>query len=443
MSLIEITIPLMGEGIIEATIIRWLVKEGEIVQTDQPIVEIATDKVDSDISAPCSGTVKKIIRKQGEIPKVGELIAVILPEGAEEPEFILVPEIVPKSNKDSQDAESFEENNSELLNDIEQEITIETIPMHDEKAGYLSPYVRKIAEDLRISVEELNLIKGSASSGRITKEDLKHYLELKKDQMQQASTDAPNADSKSFISKEQLYNSEYTIVPMNRMRKIIAEHMSYSIHTAPHVTSFHEADLTNVVTWRDKTKEAFRRNYNTRLTFTPIFMQAMAKAILEFPMINVSLDGTDIIVKKEINIGMATMLPDGNLIVPVIRNADRLNLAGLASAINDLAERAREGKLLPHEIRGGTITLTNLGMFGNLTGIPIINQPESAILAVGSILKKPAVITTKGVPGIAVRDICVLSMSYDHRIIDGAQGGSFLARVASFLENFIPDEKLL
>jgi 2-oxoglutarate dehydrogenase E2 component (dihydrolipoamide succinyltransferase) len=442
MSLIEITIPLMGEGIIEATIIRWLVKEGEIVQTDQPLVEIATDKVDSDISAPASGTVKKIIRKQGEIPKVGELIAVILPEGAEEPEFIPIPEIPARQPEDSLHAELFEENSKELLNGTEVELNNEAVLMLDEKAGYLSPFVRKIAEDLRIGIDELNLIKGSSTSGRITKDDLYRYLELKKNQIQ-ASTDPQNGSSKSFISKEQLYNADYTIVPMNRMRKIIAEHMSYSIRTAPHVTSFHEADLTHVVAWRDKVKEMFRRNYNTRLTFTPIFIQAMAKAILEFPMVNVSLDGTDIIVKKDINIGLATMLPDGNLIVPVIRNADRMNLAGLASAVNDLAERAREGKLLPHEIKGGTITITNLGMFGNVTGIPIINQPESAIMAVGSILKKPAVITTKGVPGIAIRDICVLSMSYDHRIIDGALGGSFLARVASLLENYIPEEKLL
>lgn len=432
----------MGEGIIEATIIRWLVKEGEIVQTDQPLVEIATDKVDSDISAPSSGTVKKIIRKQGEIPKVGELIAVILPEGAEESEFVPIPEIPARQVEEYFNDESFEDSLSHQLNGSEMEVNNETTAMLDEKAGYLSPFVRKVAEDLRISIEELNLIKGSSTSGRITKDDLYHYMEIKKTQIQPL-TDMQNTNSKSFISKEQLYNSDYKVVPMNRMRKIIAEHMSYSIRTAPHVTSFHEADLTNVVAWRDKAKEAFRTNYKTRLTFTPIFIQALAKAILEFPLVNVSLDGTDIIVKKDINIGLATMLPDGNLIVPVIRNADRMSLAGMAATVNDLAERAREGKLLPNEIKGGTITLTNLGMFGNLTGIPIINQPESAILAIGSILKKPAVITTKGVPGIAIRDICVLSMSYDHRIIDGALGGSFLARVASLLENYIPDEKFL
>jgi 2-oxoglutarate dehydrogenase E2 component (dihydrolipoamide succinyltransferase) len=441
MSLIEITIPLMGEGIIEATIIRWLVKEGEIVQMDQPLVEIATDKVDSDISAPASGTVKKIIRKQGEIPKVGELIAVILPEGAEETEFIQIPDIPARQTEESIPSEVFEEDNADLAENNNQEPDVEVLTLLDERAGFLSPFIRKLAEDLRLSMEELSLIKGSSVSGRITKDDLYRYMALKKTQMQ-PSSDSSNGSVKPFISKEQLYNSEYTIVPMNRMRKIIAEHMSYSVRTAPHVTSFHEADLTNVVAWRDKAKESFRKNHNTRLTFTPIFIQAMAKAILEFPMVNVSLDGTDIIVKKEINIGLATMLPDGNLIVPVIRNADRMNLAGLATMVNDLAERAREGKLLPHEIKGGTITLTNLGMFGNLTGMPIINQPESAIVAVGSILKKPAVITTKGVPGLAIRDICVLSMSYDHRIIDGALGGSFLARVASFLENYIPEEKL-
>ncbi len=431
----------MGEGIIEATIIRWLVKEGEIVQADQPLVEIATDKVDSDISAPASGTVKKIIRKQGEIPKVGELIAVILPEGAEESEFIQIPDVPVKRSDDATSGETFEETTSDQPADSDQDSNSETTSLLDERAGFLSPYVRKIAEDLRISIDELNLIKGSSVSGRITKDDLYRYLELKKSQIQ-TGADPVNIAAKQFISKEQIYSGDFTTVPMNRMRKIIAEHMSYSIRTAPHVTSFHEADLTNVVSWRDKAKEAFRKAHNTRLTFTPIFIQAMVKAILEFPMVNVSLDGTDIIVKKDINVGLATMLPDGNLIVPVIRNADRMNLAGLAAMVNDLAERAREGKLLPHEIKGGTITLTNLGMFGNLTGIPIINQPESAIIAVGSILKKPAVITTRGVPGIAIRDICVLSMSYDHRIIDGALGGSFLARVASFLENYMPEEKL-
>lgn len=435
MSLVEITIPLMGEGIIEATIIRWLVKEGEYVEPDQPVVEIATDKVDSEIASPARGMVNRIMRKEGDIPKVGEVIALI--NTGEEESMKSGEEYSSSSHTAEMPAGEVTPQPEEplpIIPAMEKNIPAMNVPPLFEKQ--LTPFVRKIARDLRISREELHVLAKQLSPERITKEHL-YAFTRKREQPAQGINLQETRQEKPLISKEQFYSTgSYEVRPLGRMRKLIAEHMVYSSHTAPHVTSFHEADLSELVNWRDKAKVLFQQKHQVRLTFTPIFVQVMARAIREYPMVNVSLDGDELVIRKDINIGIATALPDGNLVVPVIRNADQSSLAGLAAAVNDLSERARTGKLLPHEIKGGTITLTNLGMFGSLTGTPIINQPESAILAVGSIQKKPAVIMNDQTPGIGIRDLCILSLSYDHRVIDGALGGSFLARVASLLENF-------
>lgn len=435
MSLVEITIPLMGEGIIEATIIRWLVREGENVEPEQPVVEIATDKVDSEIASPSRGVVNRIMRKEGDIPKVGEVIALI---NTGEEESIKSGEEFPSSSlaagMPAGEVPPEPEEPLPLIPAMEKGIPDMEVPARFEQQ--LTPFIRKIARDLRISREELHALAKQLAPQRITKDHL-YAFTRQREQPAQGNNPQETRKEKPLISKEQLYSTgNYEVRPLGRMRKLIAEHMVYSSHTAPHVTSFHETDLSELVKWRDQAKALFQEKHQVRLTFTPIFVQMMARAIHEYPMVNVSLDGDEIVLRKDINIGIATALPDGNLVVPVIRNADQSSLAGLAAAVNDLSERARTGKLLPHEIIGGTITLTNLGMFGSLTGTPIINQPESAILAVGSIRKKPAVVTNNQTHGIGIRDLCILSLSYDHRVIDGALGGSFLARVASLLENF-------
>ncbi len=441
MPLFEITIPLMGEGIIEATIIRWLVQEGENVEPDQPVVEIATDKVDSEIASSARGVVKRIMRKEGDIPKVGEVIALIFTgedesiKTGEEFSALSVPAGIPSGEMNPEPEEPLP-----VFASKEKNLLVMDVPPRFEQQ--LTPFTRKIARDLRISREELYAMAKQIAPERITKEHL-YAFTRQRERPAPGNNAQETSHEKPLISKEQFYSTgSVEVQPLGRMRKLIAQHMVYSSHTAPHVTSFHEADLTELVKWRDQAKGLFLEKHQVRLTFTPIFVQVMARAISEFPMVNVSLDGNNLVLRKDINIGIATALPDGNLVVPVIRNADQSSLAGLAAAVNDLSERARTGRLLPPEIKGGTISLTNLGMFGSLTGTPIINQPESAILAVGSIQKKPAVVMNNQTPGIGIRDMCILSLSYDHRVIDGALGGSFLARVASLLENFVSQAEI-
>jgi 2-oxoglutarate dehydrogenase E2 component (dihydrolipoamide succinyltransferase) len=443
MTFAEITIPAMGEGIIEATIIRWLVKPGDTIGIDTPLVEIATDKVDSEIPSPVKGVITKILRGEGDIPRVGEVIALVIPEGSEMPadlgpepvdyQATIVTEPVNGPEKWTDKPAVAEHQNTPVPY---VQTSGEIVP-----GNYLSPLVRRIAEELHLSIEELSTIEGTSVSGRITREDISRYLTLKKNSnIQGKSISGQHAISSPIPAKspgkEQIYNTlNIELVQMDRTRKLIAEHMLTSRNMAPHVTSFHEADLTNLVAWREGIKDSFFEQYGERLSYTPLFIAAATRALKEFPMINVSVDGDTIVIKKDINIGMATALPDGNLVVPVIKNADTLNLAGLAEAVSDLARRARENMLLPIEIKGGTFTITNLGMFGSLTGTPIINQPESAILAVGTIKKKPGVVDNAGTPGIGIRDLCMLSLSYDHRVIDGALGGMFLQKVVSLLED--------
>lgn len=442
MAKIEITVPAMGEGIIEVTLNRWLVKEGDKVEEDQPLAEVATDKVDSEIPSPYEGTITKLLVKEGEIPKVGQVIALLENEAPEaDLERTEVKEEVERITTPNEDSSAKEESEEEEKTETTEGVVSGRTP----SGKFISPLVRSIAMKEGIPLEELDVIKGSGQQGRITKNDILDHLKnrpasgVPQAEIEKAAseTKASAAPASSPSKPVQAYTGgAHEIIEMDRMRKLIAEHMVHSKQTSPHVTSFIDADVTNLVLWRDKVKDSFQKRENQKITYTPIFIEAAARALRDFPMVNVSVDGTKIIVKKNINIGMATALPSGNLIVPVIKNADEKNLVGLAKAVNDLANRARNNKLVPDEISGGTFTITNFGSFNNTTGTPIINQPEVAILGVGAIVKKPAVIETPQGDAIAIRHIMTLSVSYDHRVVDGALGGMFLKRVAEYLENF-------
>ncbi len=441
MAKVEILLPAMGEGIIEATITKWLVNVGDKVEEDQSIVEIATDKVDSEIPAPKDGIIEKLLFNENDIPKVGDTIVVLSTNGLETGQSKDLEEEV-KSDKNTI-IENIPAIDIVLKNKSEEQIS-EQIISKTPNGKFLSPLVRNIAEKENILVDELDKINGSGNTGRITKKDIVNYLNTRtstgidpeaKARLQEKTP--VQHISKSQISKDQIYSGgEYEIIEMDRMRKLIAEHMIHSKQISPHVTSFIETDVTNIVNWRIKNKDRILEKENLKLTFTPIFIEATVKALKDFPMINVSVDGDNIIKKKNINIGIATALPSGNLIVPVIKNADRLNLMGIASNVNDLASRARENKLIPDEIQGGTFTITNFGTFGNTTGTPIINQPQVAILGIGAIVKKPAVIETPAGDAIAIRHKMILSLAYDHRVVDGALGGMFLKRISDYLEDF-------
>ena len=451
MAKVEILLPAMGEGIIEATITKWLVKEGDQVEEDQSLVEVATDKVDSEIPAPEDGTIEKLLFNENDIPKVGDVIAIINTGGeSSEP------------SEDKKETKQKEQDQKPVVEEIPgmDQISEEKPETAENKVGsstpsgkFLSPLVRKIAEKEDISANELDSIRGTSNSGRITKKDILNYLDtrsatgIKQDSVAKPSSQQQSEPqtqlNKPQPGKDQLYSGgEYEIIEMDRMRKLIADHMVQSKQISPHVTSFVETDVTNMVNWRNKHKKEILEKEDIKLTFTPIFIEATIKALKDFPMINVSVDGDKIIKKKNINIGMATALPNGNLIVPVIKNADKLNLLGLASSVNDLANRARDNKLKPDEIQGGTFTITNFGSFGNITGTPIINQPQAAILGIGSIEKKPAVIETDAGDAIAIRHKMILSVAYDHRVIDGALGGMFLKRISDYLEQFDPKRNI-
>ncbi len=441
MAKVEILLPAMGEGIIEATITKWLVNVGDKVEEDQSIVEVATDKVDSEIPAPHDGIIEKLLFNENDIPKVGDTIVILSTNGLETDQSKDLEEEV-KSDKNTI-IENIPAINI-VPKDKSEEQQSKQIISKTPGGKFLSPLVRNIAEKENISVDELDKINGSGNTGRITRKDIVNYLNARtntgidpeaKARLQEKTP--VQQVSKPQISKDQIYSGgEYEIIEMDRMRKLIAEHMIHSKQISPHVTSFIETDVTNIVNWRNKNKNRILEKENIKLTFTPIFIEATVKALKDFPMINVSVDGDNIIKKKNINIGIATALPSGNLIVPVIKNADRLNLMGIASNVNDLASRARENKLIPDEIQGGTFTITNFGTFGNTTGTPIINQPQVAILGIGAIVKKPAVIETPAGDAIAIRHKMILSLAYDHRVVDGALGGMFLKRLSDYLEDF-------
>jgi len=420
---IKLILPKMGESVAEATITSWLKKEGDKIALDEAVAEIATDKVDSEIPATHEGILKKQLFKVGDIVKVGQAFAIIEVEGSGEQATETAAE-VPKAVEPIK--ESIPHPNQK----------IESTPTLVSKSDkFYSPLVRSIAQKEGLSKETLDKIAGSGKEGRVTKDDLFAYLN-NINTSNTASIPAPIAPVVAETQYKVVSSGEDEIIEMDRMRKLIAEHMVKSKQIAPHVTSFVEIDVTSMVLWREKVKTEFEKKEGFKLTFTPLFIEAVAKAIKDFPMVNIQVDGNTIIKKKAINIGMATALPSGNLIVPVIKNADRLNIIGLSEQVGDFSKRARENKLKPDEIQGGTFTITNVGTFGNVMGTPIINQPQVAILSTGVIKKKPVVVETPMGDSIAIRHMMFLSLSYDHRVVDGMLGGSFLRKIGDYLENF-------
>jgi len=428
----------MGESVSEATVVRWLKHPGDSIEEDEPVLEIATDKVDSDVPSPVSGILKEQRFAENDIAQVGDVIAIIETEGSDE-EPVTREQNAPSEMTDD-DAVAPNIPGVEQLEDA--------ADGHLSRGGegrFYSPLVKNIANEEGVSLAELDRISGTGSEGRVTKQDILNYLETKKATQQQGS-DAYEASQVSHVATETVYSApppaaitlspQDEIIEMDRMRRLIAEHMVRSKQISPHVCSFVEADVTNLVSWRNKIKDAYEKREGEKITFTPIFIEAVTKALRDFPMVNISVSGTQIIKKRNINVGMAAALPTGNLIVPVIKNADQLSLVGLSKAVNDLANRARTNKLRPDDIQDGTFTLTNIGAFGNIMGTPIINQPQVAILAVGTITKKPAVIETEHGDLIGIRHLMYLSLSYDHRVVDGALGGRFVKRVADYLENW-------
>lgn len=443
--------PKMGESIAEATIIRWLKNEGERVEKDEPIVEIATDKVDSEIPSTEAGILVKQLYKDGDVVKVGEPVAMINTEGGASA-VAPAPTATPVAAPVVETPVAVETAVAAIENQIQAAQPVAEPLSNADGSRFYSPLVLNIARTEGVSMVELETVPGTGKEGRVTKSDILAYVANRGTAAQPAAvaaapaapaapvTSAPvvsqNTPAKVEVKTSVSLNPGDEVIEMDRVRKLIADHMVMSKHTSPHVTSFVEADVTNLVNWRNRVKDSFKKREGENITFTPIFIEAVAKAIKDFPMINVSVDGSSIIKRKNINVGMAVAQQNGNLIVPVIKNADTMNLLGLTRAVNELANRARIGKLTPDEIQGGTYTLTNVGSFGNVLGTPVINQPQVAIMAVGAIRKKPAVLETEYGDVIAIRHMMYLSHSYDHRVVDGALGGMFVRRVADYLEQW-------
>lgn len=435
MALVDLIMPKLGESIMEATILKWHKQPGESVKMDETVLEIATDKVDSEVPSTAEGVIEELLYKVNDVVPIGAAIARIRTGAAETaapapaPAAPAAPAPTPVAAPQAETAPA-----------------ATAVPAaNGQGPRFYSPLVLNIAASEGISMTELERIPGTGNEGRVTKKDILQYVatrgtaaapavETARPVVQPVVTQAvaTQAESRPAVS----YSGNVEIMEMDRMRKLIADHMVRSKHTSPHVTSFTEADVTNLVLWREKVKKDFEKREGTKITFTPLFIEAIVRCIKKFPLINSSLDGDRILIKKDINIGMATALPSGNLIVPVIKNADQLNLVGLSKQVNNLAENARNGKLKADDTQGGTFTLTNVGTFGSLMGTPIINQPQVAILAVGAIKKRPVVIETQQGDSIAIRHMMYLSMSYDHRIVDGSLGATFLTAVAKELENF-------
>ena len=438
MAQVELIMPKMGESVAEATIISWQKQVGETIEMDETVVEIATDKVDSEVPSTVEGVLVKKIFEADDVVKVGEVFAIVETEDGAE----TTAPVVEKSPAPSVAAVKVEEQVAQVQESVQ--------PIANGGSRFYSPLVRSIASEEGISLEELEHVPGTGKEGRVTKADILAYVKNRGNAPAPQAAPAPQeATPKSEPTKPApkgapavSLSGDSEVIEMDRMRKLIADHMVMSKQTSPHVTSFVEADVTTLVNWRNSVKSEFKKRERQNITFTPIFIEAVAKAIKDFPMINVSVDGTNIIVHKDVNIGMAAALPSGNLIVPVVKGADQMNLMGITKTVNDLATRARANQLKPDEIQGGTFTLTNVGSFGNVMGTPIINQPQVAILAVGSIKKKPAVIETPQGDMIGIRHMMFLSLSYDHRVVDGALGGSFLRKVADYLEQFDPNTQL-
>ena len=449
MAKVELIMPKMGESVAEATVIKWLKAVGDYIEVDESVLEIATDKVDSEVPSAVNGVLIEILYNEDDVVKVGESIAIIETDAND------------ASNNNKSNAkfeskvstpapiissESHSIHPEELIKELtEKVLESNSLSKVSDSNKFYSPLVRSIAQQEDIDVGELDAIVGSGKNGRVTKKDLFAYLKVRSSKPSshlktiKVSSKSSSASIVSHAPANILPMEGDEIIEMDRMRKMIANHMVMSKQVSPHVTSFVEADVTNLVLWRNSVKDDFLKKEGQKITFTPIFVDAVVKAIKDFPMINVAVDGTNIIKRNHINIGMAAALPSGNLIVPVIKDADQKNMIGLTKTINDLAKRARSNELKPDEISGGTFTLTNVGGFGNIMGTPIINQPQVAIMAVGAIVKKPAVMETEMGDVIAIRHKMFCSLSYDHRVVDGSLGGSFLRRFADYLESFDKD----
>ena len=433
---IEVILPKMGESVAEATITTWLKQVGDTVEAEEAIVEIATDKVDSEVPAPADGVILEILVPEGEVAAVGQAIAIIGSEGD-------APASTNEAPATKEDAPAEVAEVEATVNEAIAAVSSENIDFSGSDRFY-SPLVKSIAKEEGIALNELESIQGSGQGGRVTKKDILAYVDDRKNGKATSTTPpatakpaqpAPKAAKAAAPSTPAAsISGDVEVIEMDRMRKMISEHMVRSKHTSPHVTSFVEADVTNIVNWRNKVKKDFEKREGEKITFTPIFIEAIAKAIKDFPMINVSVEGDTIIRKKNINVGMAAALPSGNLIVPVIKNADQFNLVGLTKQVNDLANRARNNQLKPDEIQDGTYTVTNVGTFGSIMGTPIINQPQVGILALGAIRKVPAVIETPEGDFIGIRFKMFLSHSYDHRVVNGALGGQFVKAVKDYLE---------
>ncbi len=453
MALVDLVMPKLGESIMEATILRWHKKPGDSIKMDETVLDIATDKVDSEVPSTAEGVLSEVLFNENDVVPIGAVIARIKTGAAESTPVAAAPVQAPVVDS--------------VAEVVEEEAAIPYQPAGarvSPPAGairFYSPLVLNIAAQEGIGMTELEKIPGTGNDGRVTKRDILQYVSTRKGggqkqegvrneevlvvPMNRVETPANNnvpAPAAAPSTAPTVYSGNVEIIEMDRMRKLIANHMVKSKHTSPHVTSFSEADVTNLVQWRDKMKKEFEKREGTKITFTPLFIEAIAKCIKKYPLMNSSVDGDRIIVKKDINIGMATALPSGNLIVPVIKNADQLNLVGLTKQVNNLADSARNGKLKADDTTGGTFTLTNVGTFGSLMGTPIINQPQVAVLAVGAIKKRPVVIETPHGDSIAIRHMMYLSISYDHRIIDGSLGATFLTAVANELQNFNPNRDL-
>ena len=426
MASVEMLMPKMGESIIEGTILTWLKKEGDSIEADESVLEVATDKVDTEVPATHGGILKKILAKEGDVVAVGSAIAIIeTSEGA--------------SSEASTPPASPKEEVVQMAPPITASLITTAEPTKEEvnsDGRFYSPLVKSIAKEEGISTDELSRIPGSGAEGRLTKQDMLDYLAARSNGHSKNTGVTKTPPSISQPKAPVSISGGDELIEMDRLRKMIASRMVDSKRISAHVTSFVEADMTNIVLWREKNKEAYKAKYGEGITFTPFFIDAVAKAIRDFPMINISVEGDHILKKKDINIGMAVALPSGNLIVPVIKNADQLNIVGISKKVNDLANRARINKLTADDVTGGTYTVSNVGSFGNIMGTPIIAQPQVAILAIGAIVKKPAVVETPTGDVIAIRHKMFLSHTYDHRVVDGSLGGMFVRRVADYLEEF-------
>ncbi|MGM1431272.1 dihydrolipoamide acetyltransferase family protein [Sphingobacterium lactis] len=472
MAIYKLLLPKMGESVSEATVTKWVKQVGDKIDEDDAVVEIATDKVDSEVPSPVAGVLKERLVDENQVVQVGDVIALIETDGPEGDDQAPAAQEesapVQEERVEEQDiSETIQEEEIPGMDQIQHNRTEVESNHQDTHSGsqevhsgirFYSPLIRNIAQQEGISQQQLDAIEGTGAEGRVTKQDVLNYLQGKpsgtpapsavQPQQEQpaASVQTPKATEQPAQTTQPVQivraSGDDEIIEMDRMRRLIADHMVNSVKTSPHVFSVVEADVTNLVNWRNKVKDGYKKAEGENITFTPLIIQAIAKAIKDFPMINVSVDSYNIIRKKNINIGMATALPSGNLIVPVIKNVDQLSLTGISRSVNDLANRARNNKLKPDDTQGGTFTMTNIGAFGNIFGMPIINQPQAAILAVGTIKKKPAVLETEFGDVIAVRHMMYISMSYDHRVIDGALGGQFIRKVADYLEQWDVDTVL-